>query len=623
MELFALFRKDKRLAFVFGIYVLISVVIIVRLFIIQILDHTKLRAMAQSQYWSEQEISSQRGDIRSSDGFPLATSQVSYLLYAEPKNIPDKSDYALKLSTALSEIYEIPDENSEGEKLSDGQKRSAKLVYKDDLNSKFLKLLDNDLYWIGLEKNLTPDQKNKILELDLKFIGFEEEPLRYYPEKSLASHILGFVASDDKGNKKGYYGIEGFFDGDLRGKPGKLTEEKDAFGEPILIGGYSKVSALDGRDIILTIDRSVQFIAEKRIREGVEKYNAHSGSVIIMDPMTGDVIAMANYPDYSPGDFNSVEKSSAEEPFRKTIERRNLAVSENYEPGSVIKALTVASALDLGKIKPEDTFEDNGPVLYSTYYIDNWNLKHYGTQNMIQLLQKSNNIGAAYVGHLLGAESLVSYFRKFGLGQKTNIELEGEDAGLLKDSKTMYDIDLANHSFGQGMLSTPLQVLNSFNALANGGVLMKPRIVSKLVDGEKEIVLPVKELGRVIKPETSATITDMLLQTVDGGEGRYFNLKNYKISGKTGTAQIFIDGKYDARKTNATFVGYLYNTKKFSMIVRYNIPMTSVYASETAVPTFMAITNDLVKYYGIAPDRTPEEVAAMEAKPAVTVENAQ
>ncbi len=622
MSFFQLFKKDLRLSTIFVFYTLISFVFICRLFFIQILDHTKLSEMAQGQYWAEQQLGSNRGDIRSSDGFPLATSQLSFLLYAEPKNIQNKDEYARKLSDLMVELYdpakETPKENSEP--YTESEVRSARLVYKDDLYNKYKKLLENDLYWIGLEKNLPPDKKKKIEELKLGYLGFEEEPMRYYPESTLASHILGFVASDEKGNKKGYYGIEGFFDGDLRGKPGKVIEEKDAFGEPILIGGYRKVSALDGRDIILTIDRSVQYIAEKRLQAAVEKYNAQSGSVIIMDPFTGNVIAMANFPEYNPGDFNSEEKELDEESKRKSIERRNLAISENYEPGSVIKALTISTALDIGKITPESTFEDNGKVLYSTYYIDNWNFQHYGTQTMIQLLQKSNNIGAAYVGHQVGSETLIDYFRKFGLGTKSSIELEGEDAGLLKDSKNMPDIDLANHSFGQGMLATPLQVLNAFNVLANGGKLLKPRIVDKLVDGDREIQLPIKEIRRVISEETSKTITDILLQTVDGGEGRFFNLKTYKISGKTGTAQIFIDGKYDARKTNATFVGYLYNTKKFSMIVRLNTPNSSIFASETAVPLFMSITDDLVKYYGIAPDRTLEEVEAMSAKTAVTVE---
>ncbi len=623
MHLISLLKKDIRLSLVFLLYTTLSAIFILRLFFIQVIDHSKLSELAQSQYWAERSISSKRGDIRTSDNFPLATSQLSYLLYAEPKNIKDKTDYATRLSDLMAELFDpIKDlPLTESEKLkTEAEIRVAKLVYKDDTFQKYKKLLDNDLYWIGLEKNLPPEKKKKIEELGLGFIGFEEEPLRYYPESTLGSHILGFVASDEKGNKKGYYGIEGFFDGDLRGKPGKVVEEKDAFGEPILIGGYRKVSALDGRDIVLTIDRSVQFITERRLKEGVEKYNAQSGSVIIMDPYSGDVIAMANYPNYNPGDFNSDEKVIDELSSRKSLERKNLAISENYEPGSVIKALTVATALDLGKITPESTFEDNGPVYYSTYYINNWNLQHYGTQNIIQLLQKSNNIGAAYVGHLVGAESLLSYFSKFGLGTRSGIELEGEDAGLLKNGKDMPDIDLANHSFGQGMLSTPLQVLNAFNVLANGGKLMKPRIVAKVLDGGKEIELPVKEIRRVIKEDTSKTITDMLLQTVDGGEGRYFNLKTYKISGKTGTAQIFIDGKYDARKTNATFVGYLYTTRKFSMIVRLNTPNESVYASETAVPLFMQITDDLVKYYGIAPDRSLEEVDAMSEKPAVTVE---
>jgi cell division protein FtsI/penicillin-binding protein 2 len=267
-----------------------------------------------------------------------------------------------------------------------------------------------------------------------------------------------------------------------------------------------------------------------------------------------------------------------------------------------MKGMTISAAIDLKKITPQTTFEDNGPVQYSDYVIDNWNNQHWGKQNIIQLLQKSNNIGAAWVGHLIGSKDLYRYFENFGIGSREGIDLEGEDSGSLRDYKTWTDIDLANISFGQGVSATPLQVLNAFNVIANGGMLVQPKIISKIIDENKTIDMPLKKVRRVISKDSSNTMIDLLEQAVSGGESKYYNLKNYRISGKTGTAQIPVNGKYSPDKTNTTFVGFPANSKKFSMIVRLDKPTTSVYASETASPLWMQITNDLVKYYGIAPD---------------------
>jgi cell division protein FtsI (penicillin-binding protein 3) len=267
-----------------------------------------------------------------------------------------------------------------------------------------------------------------------------------------------------------------------------------------------------------------------------------------------------------------------------------------------MKGVTISAGIDLKKITPQTTFEDSGPVYYSGYKIDNWDGKHYGTQNIIQLLQKSNNIGAAWVGHVIGSKDLYKYFSNFGIGTREGIDLEGEDSGSLRDYKTWTDIDLANISFGQGVSATPLQVLNAFNVIANGGILVQPKIISKIIGDDKTIEMPVKKIRRAISIDTSDTMIDLLERAVSGGESKYFNLKNYRISGKTGTAQIPDNGKYSSDKTNATFVGFLTTSKRFSMIVRLDRPQASVYAAETAVPLWMEIADDLVKYYGIAPD---------------------
>jgi cell division protein FtsI/penicillin-binding protein 2 len=382
-------------------------------------------------------------------------------------------------------------------------------------------------------------------------------------------------------------------------------EETDALGNPILMGEYKMVPPIQGRDVVLTINRSIQYMVEKKLKEGVEKYRAYSGTAIVMNPYTGEIIALANYPTYDPGNFNEEEKYD-ENLGRKNIERKNLAISYTYEPGSIMKPLTISAAIDLGLVGPDTTFVDSGPVVYSTHTIDNWDGKHYGVQTITELLQKSNNIGAAWVGMQVGPDNLYKYLSDFGIGTKSGIDLEGEDTGILRPKDSWTDIDTANISFGQGVSATPLQMLTAFNAIANGGFLMQPKIISKLVDENGETEIPPKNIRRVISKETSDIMVDLLEKAAEGGEGKYFVLKEYRISGKTGTAEIPEGGSYSESGTNATFVGFLTGSKAFSLIVKLQEPQESPWAAETAVPIWMDIASELVKFYGIPPDRVVE-----------------
>jgi len=560
-----------------------------RLFCVQVLNHKKYEALAAKQYWDLEEITPRRGDILTSDGAVLAGTKANYLMYGEPKQISDKFKVPRDLALALAEVRA-------SEKISQDE------VF-NQLYTRFSELLNRDLMWIGLDKNVTPFEKEKIEKLGISGIGFEEEPVRYYPEGAMACHVLGFVASDESGEKRGYYGIEGKLNEDLKGKPGRVVQELDATGAPILAGGYTRIDPVQGRNVVLTLDRNIQYIVERKIKEGVEKYDAVSGSVIVMDPVSGGIYAMANYPVYKPDDFLSEEGVEEKSPHRKKIEKRNMAISTTYEPGSVMKPLTISGAIDLALVRPGTTFEDNGPVWYSGYLVDNWDGKHYGTQTIVQLLQKSNNIGAAWVGHQLGAKNLHKYFGDFGIGEISGIDLEGEDSGILRNPGELSDVGIANISFGQGVSATPLQVLNAFNAIANGGYLVRPKIIEKVVDGTKEIPIPVKVIRKVITKETSSTMIDLLEKAAVGGEAKFYVLKTYRIAGKTGTGQIPVGGKYDLQKTNATFAGFMSGSNKFSMIVRLEEPRTSVYAAETAVPLWMDVASELIKIFGLPPDR--------------------
>ena len=552
--------------------------------------------MAEEQYWTLQNIPAKRGDILSSDGFPLATTQVSYLLYGEPKKIKNPLQVAYDIAKVLTGLRK--------NRYEDNAERDA---YFESLKSHFYEVLSLDLGWVAMEHYLSEEERTAVLALGVEGLGFEGEPRRYYPEGTLAAHVMGFVGKDEHGEELGYFGIEGNFDGDLKGRPGKIIEEQGATGEPILVGEYRRAEPINGRNIVLTINRAVQYIVEKKLEEGVRKYGAASGSVIVMDPFTGDVIAMATFPTYDPGKFNELTEGELDEESKEisyAFERKNLAISQTYEPGSVMKPFTISTAVDLGKVTPQTTFEDNGPVVYSDYTINTWNGVHYGTQTVIQLLQKSNNIGAAWVGHLVGSRNLSNYLQTFGFGEVTGIDLEGEDTGIIRPYREWTDIDLATASFGQGVSATPLQVLNGFNAIANGGELFKPRIVSSVIQGSSKIDIPVNKTRDVISKGSSDTMVGMLIEAVDGGESKYFNLKNYKIAGKTGTAQIPVGGKYDPELTNATFMGFPATTRKFSMIVKLEKPSSSIFAAETAVPMWMDLANNLFKYYGIAPDST-------------------
>ena len=598
--------ESFRIYMVLGAFLFVFFLADLRLFQIQVLDHSKYKSMAQQQYSDTYAIPAKRGNILSFDGHVLAGTQTHYLMYGEPKVVEDPYKTSHDLSDIVTDLWMLSSRKDKLEGIEQGQKDieiSRDTVFSYFYNKFYKSLSSGDLMWVPLKRSVTPVERTKIEEKNIKGIGFEEEPIRYYPEGSLASHVLGFVASNEKGEKTGYYGIEGKLNEDLKGKPGRIMDEKDAMGMPILVGSYKKIDSVSGRDVYLTLDRAVQYIIEKKIKEGVEKYEAKSGSVIVMDPMTGEIVAMANFPTYFPDDFSAADIIEDEKTHRKSIERQNLAISQTYEPGSVMKPMTVSAAVDLGLITPETTFNDSGPVRYSDYTIDNWDGKHHSVQTIVELLQKSNNIGAAWVGHKVGSKKLYEYLKNFGFGDRTGIDLEGEDTGIIRDYNEWTDIDLATISFGQGISATPLQVVNAFNVIANGGYLLEPKIIYKITDGIKEIEMPTRSEHRVISRETSDTMVSMLEKAVEGGEAKYFVIKDYRVAGKTGTAQIPENGKYSPDRTNATFVGFMASSRKFSMIVKLEQPQTSTYAAETAVPLWMDICGELVKYFGLPPDK--------------------
>ncbi len=545
--------------------------IIARLFYWQVINAPFLQSQAEKQYFTDTRLGAVRGNILFSDGSILASSNPSFSLYGLPKTVSKEE------KTILAYIL-------------------AKVLQEDDVDNVAKEILDKlsqDLYWVLLKKTVTVEQKKKIEQLNLIGIGFNAESSRFYPEGSSSAHLLGFVGSDAKGENTGYFGLEGYYDGELKGISGLLRHERDASGLPILIGNFLTNQANNGKDLILNIDSSVQFIAEKTLKEGILRYGAKSGLVVIMDPKTGGILAQASFPNYDPQNFPNFPKELYKNPV----------VADQYEPGSTFKVLVMSGALNEGLIKPDTQCDIcSGPIQLGGFSIRTWNNKYFPQTSMKDVIIHSDNIGMVFIGQKLGLDKFYSYLENFGFGKPTEVDLQGESAPEVRPKKEWREIDLATTSFGQGIAVTPIQMVRAVSSIANGGNLMEPHVVKKIKDGSRVFEVKPKIVRQVIKDSTAKVITEMMVKAVEEGEANWARPKGFKIAGKTGTAQIPVAGHYDPNKTIASFVGFApADNPKFVMLVRYDQPSTSIYGSETAAPTFFEIAKQLFTYYKIAP----------------------
>lgn len=621
--------------------------ICLRLGQIMLLNHSHYQTLASQQHLVEQTISAKRGEIYTSEGYPLVVNSDTYLLFAVPKDMEDKEATAATLAEALAhQIITIPLDESHIEKLKEKQEKEEQeatptptLVgsdtdekmmiglpatphllrqeYPDYVENTFKEVITNTLLekfkddqnqFVQLILQLDPEQKRTLYDLRLPGLYFQQNTKRSYPEGDMASQTLGIVGKDANGNDQGYFGLEGYYDGDLSGRSGYRIQEKDVEGKPIPFGISTSKDPSHGRDFVLTIQRDLQYVLEKHLEEGVKKTKSLNGTAVLLDPYSGAVWAMANYPTYNPEYWTEV--LAGESDVSKVELFRNMAVSDNYEPGSVMKPLTMSMALNEGLVTPTTTFEDAGPVTYSGYEVRTWNNKYYGEINMIQVLQLSHNTGAAWIGHQVGFDKFGYYVDKYRFGRSTGIDIQGEEFGIVRERSEWRDIDLANMSFGQGISVTPLQMTVAFSALVNGGKLYQPRLVDKIYDYRGiqpvEIDLEPKLTDTIISEKTSETVRLMLQQVVTGGEFKWFvqqaGMDAYAIGGKTGTAQIPVNGHYDPSKTNTTFVGFApVDTPKFVMLMKLSQPSTSTYSADTVVPMWMETAAELVNYFKIPP----------------------
>lgn len=597
------------------IFFLALFLIVLRLGYWQIVKADDLSAMAESQRVSVQEIKPSRGTIYFSDRSILASTQPAFSLFAQPKVIFGLTDAqkeeGIKIdsfgrkdtfSQGVSNILfnleqtkkQTPQATTEAElKAQDDLKKTEQA----DLKQSIFKKIDQDLYWVSLSKEVTIDTKKQLDALNLPGLGYDSTTMRFYPEGSSSAHLLGFVSSDVYGNDAGYFGLEGFYNGELKGKKGRLSQEKDALGFPILIGKFIDQEAKPGKDLVLNVDPVVQHVAEEKLKAGVIKYGAKGGSVIIMDPNTGGILAMASYPNYNP---------SFPEYFPKP-DLRNPATLDGYEPGSTFKVLIAAAGINEGVITPETRCDVcAGPVNINEYSIRTWNNQYRPNLTMTDVIVHSDNTGMVFIAKKLGLDRLYSYIDRFGFGKPTEIDLQDESSPDLRPKDEWGEIDQATASFGQGISVTALQIVRAVAAIANGGKLMEPHVVSEIIDGDKTFKVNPRVINQVITPETAKQVTEMMVSAVDEGEAQYYKkvigVAGYKIAGKTGTAQIPIKGHYDKDKTIASFVGFAPADKpRFVMLVKYNEPTSSIYGADTAAPTFFNIAKDLFTYYDIVP----------------------
>jgi len=445
----------------------------------------------------------------------------------------------------------------------------------------------------GRKKNL-PSLRGVIWNPHLK---------RSYPENALASNILGFYSFMDRENGIGYYGVEEYYDDLLAGTPMEMFMPRN----PYLLEELPDVPA--GASLVLTIDREIQAMVEKKLDEAVEEHEAESGTVIVMDPRNGEILAMASQPRVNLNQYWKYEEEFEDKtPF-------NRAISETYEPGSVFKVLTMAAAFDAGAVDEETIFNDPGRFEYGGSTIYNWNRRGWGKQTMQGCMQHSLNVCLAWVATELGKEDFYEYLQAFGIGRRTNIDLGGEEIWPLSTpgDSDWYPIQLATNSFGQGVAMTPIQLAAAVSAVANEGKLMKPHVLKAIIQAGKQYNTSPQILSVPIKPETAKIMNSMLVESLKE-ESSLAMVPGYTIAGKTGTAEIPVEGVYGIELTNASFVGWgPADDPQFLVYVWIEKPGSSPWGSVVAAPVFSSIAQDLVIYLDIPPEDSEQTLIAKES----------
>jgi len=619
-------RKGDRFRLVFLAVVIVFAALYLRLGYLQIFQSAKYTALAENQRTRTSDLLPRRGSILLSekDGeqpYSVATTRQTDSAYIEPRAIKNL-DYTVRVISELLwrfnqrealrreklmndsgqyTVEEIDVMKKEKEKIVPEEKKKQEEQAKLDIENALRRKLSDpkDPYepLIASYQKFDDQFIKDLKDVNLPEVRFEKYYDRYYPEKTLAAQVLGYVHQDGM-NIKGEYGIEGGMNDVLQGHSGFMEAERDVLGRLISVSSMDLKPAEDGADVVLTIDRIVQTYAEEVAKQGRDKFGAEKASIIVIDPSTGEIKGLVNYPTFDPNHFGDIRDVSV---------MRNNAILDLFEPGSIFKPLVMAIAMDLGLVNPNTTMNDTGPLQVGKYIINTFNGKHSGVTTMTQILEQSNNIGMVWVAQKVGAEKLFEGLRRFGVGDKTGLPLDGEAARALPLPDTWSQVRLDTIGFGQGVVVTPLQMLVSDITTINGGRLLEPHIV-------KEIRYPngnvdktqTKLIRQVINPETSAKMSAMLTSVVENGVAGLAKVKGYYVGGKTGTAQVADPetGRYSADKKIISFFGFAPAEKpKFAVLIILDNPKGLSFASGTAAPMFHDLASKLLNYYMIPPTR--------------------
>ncbi len=544
---------------------LVSATVIGRLFYVQVLSSQYWRALAQGQQKSFLDSEGERGEIFfQGQELPMATNKKYFFVYVSPNEITEekKENVSKVLSEALSLDYET-----------------------------LAKRLQKDSFYEVIKDKLSAEEYGGLKALNSPDIKLGEETVRNYPYGEFASHILGFVNEDGEGQ----YGIEGYWDDELKGGKEFLECEKWTWGCLF----FKQKSLGNGSDIYLTIDYNIQYRAEKLLKSAFDQLDIEGGTIMAMEPFSGKILALAEYPNFDPNRY------FAEKDFKVF---QTDAIQKFFEPGSIFKPITMAAALEEKKITPDTTYIDRGFVTIGVHTIYNYDKAVWGEQTMTQVLENSINTGAVFAESQLGNPKFLEYIEKFGILEKTGVDLGDEFFSQNKEFKNGYEINFATASFGQGIEMTPLQVVRASAVIANGGKLVKPYMVEKSVKNNKiNETQPQIQNSSVISQKTASQLTAMLVSSVENGYAKRAKIAGYYIAGKTGTAQIpFISLGIDragySDKTWQNFIGFApaFNPK-FLILVKLNNPKVKGASISTTL-----IAHDLIKYiidyYQIPPD---------------------
>jgi cell division protein FtsI/penicillin-binding protein 2 len=572
-------RYSKRITAYAVICVVFALCVVARLYQLTVLKHQMYIALASGQRSRDQQLTATRGDILISDiyspqPYPVATNVQKNMVYVVPASVVNLTQTSQQLATILglneSDIY-----NS----ITAGQN------------------------YVPIMHGLSDQQSQEIQQANLLGVFLSPEGTRVYPEGTLLSSVIGFISytSTSGDEKVGRYGLEKYFQKQLAGTDGSLTTSSSTEGitggiNGILTGGELFTPPTDGSNLLLTVDRSIQNEVETVLKETVQQHGADSGSTIVADPKTGKILAMADFPAYDPNNFNTVSDQSV---------FNNAATTENYEPGSTFKAVTMSSALDAGVVTPDTTYDNTDAVSIDGATIKNAEATNIGQTTMTQVIDHSLNTGAIFVENKLGNDQFVQYLSKFGFGKPTDIELTENQGDISPLSPSDPQIDFDTASFGQGITVTPIQMVQAYMAMANGGIMMQPYIVDSVIhpDGTADQIQP-KVVSKPISPEAASEMTAMLVDDIENGYGEKAAVKGYYLAGKTGTAQVAVNGKYLPNDNIGSFIGYgPADDPKFVIAVIINNPKDVQFAETTAAPAFHDIASFILNYYQIPPTR--------------------